>query len=114
MDTIRRTASGVDCGIEEQLQELQREQGSITGTDKGKYSPHTEYDLSEFSLLDVYGMDRPELMQALSEMTDDDKLSIRAYLGKQGCMDNGNRQSGFQRVRKYHLDVRYNTDTDVS
>ena len=27
-------------------------------------------------------------------------------------MDDGNRQSGFQRVREYHLDVRYNTDTD--
>ena len=69
-------------------------------------------DLSEFSLLDVYGMDRAELMQALSEMTDDDKLSIQAYLESRGAWTTeiGNQDS--REYGEYHLDVRYNTDTD--
>ena len=64
------------------------------------------------SLLDVYGMDRPELMQALSEMTDDDKLSIQAYLESRGAWTTeiGNQDS--REYGEYHLDVRYNTDTD--
>ena len=41
-------------------------------------------DLSEFSLLDVYGMDRQGLMQAFSAMAEDDKLSIAAYLESKG------------------------------
>ena len=57
-------------------------------------------------------MDRPELMQALSEMTDDDKLSIQAYLESRGAWTTeiGNQDS--REYGEYHLDVRYNTDTD--
>ena len=112
MDTIRRTASELITGIEEQLQELQRNREVSQEQTKESILLIQNTDLSEFSLLDVYGMDRPELMQALSEMTDDDKLSIQAYLESRGAWTTeiGNQDS--RECGEYHLDVRYNTDTD--
>ena len=112
MDTIRRTASELITGIEEQLQELQRNREVSQEQTKESILLIQNTDLSEFSLLDVYGMDRPELMQALSEMTDDDKLSIQAYLESRGAWTSeiGNQDS--REYGEYHLDVRYNTDTD--
>lgn len=112
MDTIRRTASELITGIEEQLQELQRNREVLQEQTKESILLIQNTDLSEFSLLDVYGMDRPELMQALSEMTDDDKLSIQAYLESRGAWTTeiGNQDS--REYGEYHLDVRYNTDTD--
>lgn len=112
MDTIRRTASELITGIEEQLQELQRDREVSQEQTKESILLIQNTDLSEFRLLDVYGMDRPELMQALSEMTDDDKLSIQAYLESRGAWTTeiGNQDS--REYGEYHLDVRYNTDTD--
>ena len=112
MDTIRRTASELITGIEEQLQELQRDREVSQEQTKESILLIQNTDLSEFSLLDVYGMDRLELMQALSEMTEDDKLSIQAYLESQGAWTTeiGNQDS--REYGEYHLDVRYNTDTD--
>ena len=112
MDTIRRTASELITGIEEQLQELQRNREVSQEQTKESILLIQNTDLSEFSLLDVYGMDRPELMQALSEMTGDDKLSIQAYLESRGAWTTeiGNQDS--REYGEYHLDVRYNTDTD--
>ena len=112
MDTIRRTASDLITGIEEQLQELQRDREVSQEQTKESILLIQNTDLSEFSLLDVYGMDRPELMQALSEMSDDDKLSIQAYLESKGAWTTeiGNQDS--REYGEYHLDVRYNTDTD--
>ena len=112
MDTIWRTASELITGIEEQLQELQRDREVSQEQTKESILLIQNTDLSEFSLLDVYGMDRPELMQALSEMTDDDKLSIQAYLESRGAWTTeiGNQDS--REYGEYHLDVRYNTDTD--
>ena len=112
MDTIRRTASELITEIEEQLQELQRNREVSQEQTKESILLIQNTDLSEFSLLDVYGMDRPELMQALSEMTDDDKLSIQAYLESRGAWTTeiGNQDS--REYGEYHLDVRYNTDTD--
>ena len=112
MDTIRRTASKLITGIEEQLQELQRDREVSQEQTKESILLIQNTDLSEFSLLDVYGMDRPELMQALSEMSDDDKLSIQAYLESKGAWTTeiGNQDS--REYGEYNLDVRYNTDTD--
>ena len=112
MDTIRRIASELITGIEEQLQELQRDREVSQEQTKESILLIQNTDLSEFRLLDVYGMDRPELMQALSEMTDDDKLSIQAYLESRGAWTTeiGNQDS--REYGEYHLDVRYNTDTD--
>ena len=111
MDTIRKTASELITGIEEQLQELQRDREVSQEQTKESILLIQNTELSEFSLLDVYGMGRVELMQALSEMTDDDKLSIQAYLESRGAWTTeiGNQDS--REYGEYHLDVRYNTDT---
>ena len=63
-------------------------------------------------MLDVYGMDRQELMQALSAMTENDKLSIPAYLESKGAWvtEIGNQDT--REYGEYHPDVRYNTDTE--
>jgi len=112
MDTIRRTASELITGIEEKLQELQRDREVSLEQTKESILLIQNTDLSEFSLLDVYGMDRLELMKALSEMTEDDKLSVQAYLESKGAWTTeiGNQDS--REYGEYHLDVRYNTDTD--
>jgi hypothetical protein len=51
-------------------------------------------------------------MDVLKAMSEDDKLSIPAYLESKGAWTTelGNEQS--EEVEEYHLDVRYNTDTD--
>jgi len=112
MDTIRRTASELITGIEEQLEEIRRDREVSQEQTKESILLIQNADLSEFSLLDVYGMDRQELMQALSAMAEDDKLSIPAYLESKGAWvtEIGNQDT--REYGEYHLDVRYNTDTD--
>ena len=112
MDTIRRTASELITGIEEQLEEIRRDREVLQEQTKESILLIQNDDLSEFSLLDVYGMDRQELMQALSAMTENDKLSIPAYLESKGAWvtEIGNQDT--REYDEYHLDVRYNTDTD--
>ncbi len=65
MDTIRRTVSELITGIEEQLQELQRNREVSQEQTKESILLIQNTDLSEFSLLDVYDMDRPELIQVI-------------------------------------------------
>ena len=112
MDTIRRTASELITGIEEQLEEIRRDREVSQEQTKESLLLIQNADLSEFSLLDVYGMDRQELMQALFAMAEDDKLSIPAYLESKGAWvtEIGNQDT--REYGEYHLDVRYNTDTD--
>ena len=112
MDTIRRTASELITGIEEQLEEIRRDREVSQEQTKESILLIQNDDLSEFSLLDVYGMDRQELMQALSAMAEDDKLSIPAYLESKGAWvtEIGNQDT--REYGAYHLDVRYNTDTE--
>lgn len=111
-DTIRRTASELITGIEEQLEEIRRDREVSQEQTKESILLIQNADLSEFSLLDVYGMDRQELMQALSAMTENDKLSIPAYLESKGAWvtEIGNQDT--REYGEYHLDVRYNTDTE--
>ena len=68
--------------------------------------------LTEFSLVNVRGMDTQELVAALTNMSGDDKLSIQAYLESKGAWTTelGNEKS--REFEEYHLDVRYNLDTD--
>lgn len=57
-------------------------------------------------------MDKQELVATLSNMSEDDKLSIQAYLESKGAWTTefGNEKS--REFEEYHLDVRYNLDTD--
>ena len=69
-------------------------------------------DLTQYSLVSVVGMDRQELMDILSAMSEDDKLSIQAYLESKGARTTEITDEDTKEFGEYHLDVRYNTDTE--
>ena len=111
LDTIRHMASELITGIETQLQELQLNREMEQSQSKESLLLIQNDALTEFSLINVRGMDRQELIEVLSAMNEDDKLSIPAYLESKGAWTTefGNEQS--EEVEEYHFDVRYNTDT---
>ena len=80
LDTIRKTASGLITGIEGALQELQINRAIEQEQSKESILLIQNEDLTEFSLVNVRGMDKQELVATLSNMSEDDKLSIQAYL----------------------------------
>jgi len=49
-------------------------------------------DLSEYSLVNVRGMDAAEIVEALSDMNDDDRLNAAAYL--ESCVKNQDSSGG--------------------
>lgn len=57
-------------------------------------------DLSEYSLLNVRGMDAAEIVEALSAMNDDDRLSAAAYLESKGAWitEIGNEQTKLEYI----------------
>jgi len=69
-------------------------------------------DLSEYSLVNVRGMDAAEIIEALSAMNDDDRLSVSAYLESKGAWTTEIANEGTKEFGEYHLDVRYITDTN--
>jgi predicted nucleotidyltransferase len=112
LDTIRKTASELITGVEGALQELQLNRALEQEQGKESILLIQNDELTEFSIVNVRGMDTQELVAALSEMSSDDKLSIQAYLESRGAWTTelGNEQT--REFEKYHLDVRYNLDTD--
>ena len=112
LDTIRRTASELITGIEEQLIELQRDREMMQEQEKESLLLIQNSDLSEYSLLSVRGMDAAEVVEALSAMNEDDRLSVAAYLESRGAWTTEVANEQTREVREYHLDVRYNTDTN--
>ena len=85
LDTIRRTASELITGIEGQLRELQRDRELMQEQEKESLLLIQNSDLSEYSLVNVRGMDAAEAVEALSAMNDNDRLNIAAYLESQGA-----------------------------
>ena len=112
LDTIRKTASELITGIEGALRELQLNHEMEQEQSKECILLIQNEDLTEFSLVNVRGMDTQELLAALSNMSEDDKLSIQACLESKGAWTTelGNEKS--REFEEYHLDVRYNLDTD--
>lgn len=112
LDTIRKTASELITGIEGALRELQLNREIEQEQSKECILLIQNEDLTEFSLVNVRGMDTQELVAALSSISEDDKLSIQAYLESKGAWTTelGNEKS--REFEEYHLDVRYNFDTD--
>lgn len=112
LDTIRKTALELITGIEGALQELQLNRAIEKEQSKECILLIQNEDLTEFSLVNVRGMDTQELVAALTNMSEDDKLSIQAYLESKGAWTTelGNEKS--REFEEYHLDVRYNFDTD--
>lgn len=112
LDIIRKTASELITGIEGALRELQLNREMEQEQSKECMLLIQNEDLTEFSLVNVRGMDKQELVATLSNMSEDDKLSIQAYLESKGAWTTelGNEKS--REFEEYHLDVRYNLDTD--
>ena len=112
LDTIRRTASELITGIEEQLREIQRDREIMQEQEKESLLLIQDRDLSEYSLLNVRGMDAAEVVEALSAMNDDDRLSVAAYLESRGAWTTEIANEETKEFGEYHLDVRYITDTN--
>lgn len=112
LDTIRKTASELITGIETQLQELQRDREMMQAQEKESILLVQNDDLSEYSLLSVRGMDAREIVAALSTMSEDDKLSVAAYLESKGAWTAEIANEQTKEFGEHHLDVRYNTDTN--
>ena len=112
LDTIRKTASELITGIEGALRELQLNREMEQEQSKECILLIQNEDLTEFSLVNVRGMDTQELVAALTNMNEDDKLSIQAYLESKGAWTTGLGNDKTREFEEYHLDVRYNLDTD--
>ena len=112
LDTIRRTASELITGIEGQLQELQRDRELMQEQEKERVLLIENSDHSEYSLLDVRGMDAAELVEALASMNEDDRLSIAAYLESRGAWTVEIANEKTEDAGERRPDVRYNTDTN--
>ncbi|WP_300810696.1 DUF3849 domain-containing protein [uncultured Acetatifactor sp.] len=112
LDTIRRTASELITGIEGQLRELQRDRELMRGQEKESLLLIQNRGLSEYSLVNVRGMDAAEIIEALLAMNDDDRLSVAAYLESKGAWTTEIANQDTKEFGEYHLDVRYYTDTN--
>ena len=112
LDTIRKTASELITGIEDRLAELQKDRLVEQEQNKESILLIQNDDLTKYSLVSVVGMDRQELMDVLSAMSEDDKLSIQAYLESKGAWTTEIVNEETKEFGEYHLDVRYNTDTE--
>ena len=112
LDTIRKTASELITGIEDRLAELQKDRVVEQEQNKESILLIQNDDLTQYSLVSVVGMDRQELMDVLSAMSEDDKLSIQAYLESKGAWTTEIANEDTKEFGEYHLDVRYNTDTE--
>lgn len=111
-DTIRKTASELITGIEGALRELQLNREIEQEQSKKCILLIQNGDLTEFSLVNVRGMDTQEVVAALSRMSEDDKFSIQAYLESKGAWTTELGNEKTREFEEYHLDVRYNLDTD--
>ena len=112
LDTIRKTASELITGIEGAMQELHLNREMEQ--EHGKESillVHNE-DFSEYNLVSVRGMDSAELISALSTMNEEDKSNIPSYLESKGAWTTELADEQTEEAEEYHIDVRYNMDTD--
>ncbi len=112
LDTIRRTASELITGIEGQLRELQRDRELMQGQEKESLLLIQNSDLSEYSLVNVRGMDAAEVVETLSAMNDNDRRNVAAYLESRGAWTTEIANQDTKEFGEHHLDVRYNTDTN--
>ena len=112
LDTIRKTASELITGIEGAMQELQlnREMEQEHGKESILLVPNE--DFSEYNLVSVRGMDSAELISALSTMNEEDKSNISSYLESKGAWTTELADEQTEEAEEYHIDVRYNMDTD--
>lgn len=112
LDTIRKTASELITGIEGALHELQLNREMEQEQNKESILLVHSEDFSEYNLVSVRGMERAELVSALSTMNEEDKSNIPSYLESKGAWTTELADEQTEEVEEYHIDVRYNMDTD--
>lgn len=110
LDTIRRTSSELIKGIETQLLEIEKERAAEQAQEDILLLV-ANTDRSEYDLLNVKGMERADLLNALLSMKDDDRQSAEAYLERAGAWVTLLANERSEEVGEYHLDYAYDTDT---
>lgn len=108
-NTIRNAAFQVITNIEGRLKELQKDMVTEQEQDIVLLLSNTDY--SEYSLLNVRGMEQAELYNQLSDMNDDDRSDIEVYLERKGAWVTPLADEETEEVKEYHIDYMYNTDT---
>ena len=73
---------------------------------------YPEYCRKQRSMEEILAEMLVELMESLSSMNDNDRLSVAAYLESRGAWTTEIANQDTKEFGEYHLDVRYNTDTN--
>ena len=111
LDTIRRTASELITGIEEQLKELQRDREIMQEQSQEFILAVSNTERSHFDIASVKGMEGAELMDSLLAMKDADRENVEAYLESRGAWVTHLGDDRSEEVEEFHVDYIYNTDT---
>ena len=111
LDTIRRTASELITGIEEQLKELQRDREIMQEQSQEFILAVSNTERSHFDIASVKGMEGAELMDSLLAMKDADRENVEAYLESRGAWVTHLGDDRSEEVEEFHVDYIYDTDT---
>ena len=111
LDTIRRTASELITGIEEQLRELQRDREIMQEQSQEFILAVSNTERSHFDIASVRGMEGAELLDSLLAMKDADRENVEAYLESRGAWVTHLGDDKSEEVEEFHVDYIYNTDT---
>ena len=111
LDTIRRTASELITGIEEQLKELQRDREIMQEQSQEFILAISNTERSHFDIAGVKGMEGAELMGSLLAMKDADRENVEAYLESRGAWVTHLGDDRSEEVEEFHVDYIYDTDT---
>ena len=85
LDTIRRTASELITGIEEQLREIQRDREMMQEQSQEFILAISNTERSHFGIASIRGMEGVELLNSLLAMKDADRENVEAYLESRGA-----------------------------
>ncbi len=111
LDTIRRTASELITGIEEQLKELQRDREIMQEQSQEFILAVSNTERSHFDIASVKGMEGAEMMDSLLAMKDADRENVEAYLESRGAWVTHLGDDRSEEVEEFHVDYIYDTDT---
>ena len=111
LDTIRRTASELITGIEEQLREIQRDREIMQEQSQEFILAVSNTERSHFDIASVRGMEGAELLDSLLAMKDADRENVEAYLESRGAWVTHLGDDRSEEVEEFHVDYIYDTDT---
>ncbi len=111
LDTIRRTASELITGIEEQLREIQRDREVMQEQSQEFILAISNTERSHFDIASIRGMEGVELLNSLLAMKDADRENVEAYLESRGAWVTHLGDDRSEEVEEFHVDYIYDTDT---